>query len=267
MANPAATTLALLLVAAAPAQDPAVAFPSVVTRVGDAEVDWTHMVLVLSEAAQPLPGARSQLEVVEQQARAALGPRMLVAAGRVRIDAESSVLDIIESETRLGKHLDRQSSSWHVTETRYFSTGRVEIDAELDLASWLAPVLYARASREPSEPSPRSRFTGVLVDARGLDAQAALAPRLLSPAGEELYAASRVHEAVARESTPVVYVTDPADPRAVERCGASPLLLRAGSVSERVDLVLTPDDAIRFTATASDALLMEQARVVLVLDP
>ncbi len=266
-------TLALLalsglVVAAATAADAEDnGFAPVTSRAGEATIDWTHMVLSLSEQAQPAPGSHAELQGVEQQARVRLGPRMLEAAHSVRLTHDTTVLDLIDAQTPVGVHLGQESSSWHVAEARYHSSGKVEILAELDLATWLRPASYAGAASGDPPRGDRSSYTGIVVDARGLSAEGALAPRLLSPDGDVLFALDRVHEAVARKHTMVQYVSDPADPLAYGRAGDSPLLLQAERVSADVDLVLTPDDAIRFQTISRDASLLTEAKVVLVLDP
>jgi hypothetical protein len=267
--HPAAPALLALLTLPALAQDmgDTLAFPPVTTEISGATIDWTHMVLSMTEQARPAPGARAELQVVEQQARVQLGPRLLEAAGRVRLDHDTTVRDLIASGSSLGEHLGQESSSWHVAEARYHSSGLVEIQAVLDLATWLRPAAYAGAADGDPPTGERSSFTGIVIDARGLDAEGALAPRVLSPQGEELFDIDRVHEAVARKQTVVQYVTDPADPLAFRRAGDSPLLLRAERAEDGVDLVLTPDDAIRFQTVTRDARLLTEARLVFVLDP
>jgi hypothetical protein len=242
-------------------------FAPVTTRIGQAVVDWTHMELRIEEGAEPVPGSHAELQVVEQQARMSLGPQVLEAAGQVRLNAEKTARDLIASGSPMGEHLGTESSSWHVTEARYHVSGRVEIEAVLDLEEWLRPVAFAGAADGDPPKGERSRFTGIVVDARGLDAEGALAPRLLSAQGAELFSIERVHEGVARERTPVQYVTDPADPLAYQRAGDNPLMLRAERVSSDVDLVLGEDDSVRLRTVSRDARLLMEARVVLVLDP
>ncbi len=242
-------------------------FAHVLTHVQGATIDWTSMRLSIEDQAQPTPGSHTQAQVVEQQARGKLGPRVLEAAGQVRLDADARVRDLIEAQTRLGEHLGQESSSWHVAEARYYTSGRVEITGQLDLGAWLRPVAYARASDDEPPQGENSRFTGVVVDARGLDAQGALAPRVLSSTGQVLYAIEHVHKAVSRKRMPVQYVTDPADPLAYERAGDNPLLLRAVQVESEVDLVLSPEDSVRLQTVSRDVHLLTDALVVLVLDP
>lgn len=249
------------------ADEQAPTFAPVTSSLAGATIDWTHMVLTMSEQSQPAPGSHSELQVVEQQARQRLGPRMLEAAGRVRLDHETTVRDLIDTHTPLGEHLGQESSSWHVAEARYHSSGRVEIDAQLDLATWLRPAAYAGAASGDPPRGERSSYTGIVVDARGLPAEGALAPRLLSSNGQVLYALDQVHESIARKRTAVQYVSDPADPLAYRRAGDTPLLLEAVRVSSNVDLVLSVDDSIRFQTVRRDARLLTEALVVVVLDP
>jgi hypothetical protein len=264
---PLLVAAALGLATAAWADDQGPLFAPVTSQAGEATVDWTHMRLTMAEQAQPAPGSHAELQVVEQQARGRLGPRVLEAAGQVRLDHETTAGDLIASRSSLGEHLGQESSSWHVSEARYHSSGRVEITAELDLATWLRPVAYAGAHSGDPPQGERSRFTGILVDARGLDAEGALAPRLLSAEGDVLFSVERVHEAVARKRSIVQYVSDPADPLAYGRAGDNPLLLRALDVRDDVDLVLTVDDTTRLRTVSRDAYLLTEALVVLVLDP
>lgn len=243
-------------------------FAPVVTAIGGARIDWTSMILRLDGEAEPAAGSYDDLEVVEQEARARLGPQVLEAARQVRVDATTRTVDLLESDSPLGGRLAETSSSWHVSEARYHTSGAVALTAELDLGAWLTPVLRARALEGDLPQAQASNFSGVVVDARGLDAEGALVPRLLSPDGAELFGAGMVAEKVARTLTPVQYVSDPADPRAWQRAGDAPLLLRAASVRDGVDLLLTAQDAVTLQTVASrDTALLARARVVLVLDP
>jgi hypothetical protein len=243
-------------------------FAPVVTEIGAARIDWTAMMLHLDAETAPAPGSHDELEVVEQEARAQIGPQVLDAARQVRVDAATRTGDLLGSETPLGTRLAETTSSWYVSESRYHTSGKVGLTAVLDLGAWLAPVLRARARDAELPATDASNFTGVVVDARGLVTEGALAPRLLSPEGAELYGVDMVLQKAIQGQPPVQYVSDPADPRAWQRAGEAPLLLRAASVRDEVDLVLTAEDSVRLQTVASrDVALLAQARVVLVLDP
>lgn len=244
-------------------------FAPVGTRVGEALVDWTAMTIRASAQARAVGGAHTDLMVVEDQARGRLGPLVLEASRAVVVDAGRTTGDIIGSGSRTGRYLDDQTArAWHVVEARYYTSGRIELDAELDMAGWLRPLLLAGARGAEGTPPQLepTEHTGVVVDARGLDLEGALSPALWSTTGLRLYGLEMMDPRAARERTPVVWVSDPADPRAATRAGARPLLLRAAEIRDRVDVVLPDVEAARLAASSGIARLLSEGRVVLVAD-
>jgi len=242
-------------------------FEAKFTDVGPGRVDWTNCVLHATANADAASGAFGDAPVVEQQARTRLGPAILQTAQEVRISAETKAGDVIARGEAPGRLLDQELSSWQATETRYHASGRIEIDGQLDLLAWLKPVLDTLAAAPVPQGQPHSNTTGVVVDARKLPLQPSIAPLLRAPSAEVLYGVNLMNPVVARKRTPVLYVTDPADPRSVKRAGDDPIFVRATAVSDRVDIVLDPQDAIRLRTTLRDPWIAAEGHVVIVVDP
>ncbi len=264
---PVAAILVGLALGALPARATAPAMPAfegVTEAAGSSTIDWSAGMVRAGSASPAVPGGRV---VAEDQAIRGLAPRLLDGAAAARIDREITVGEILVSGTPLAHRLDGDTpSAWRVVETRYYTSGKVEMEGEFDLAAWLRPWVVARARVESPAPTATTEYTGVLVDARDLHAGAALAPRLLDTGGQILYDVARLDVQTARIRTPVQYVVDPADPRAVQRAGPHPLVVRATEVRDGVDLVLAPDDAARLVTAGAGTRLLSEARVVLVLD-
>lgn len=242
-------------------------FSSKSTRVGPGTVNWSDLVLSASAFAEPAAGAFGEATVIEQQARTRLGPDILQAAQELRITSDISAGDILKSGETQSRLLDQELSSWQVVEARYYASKRIEIDGELDLVAWLKPVLNAMALADVPQGKARSNNTGVVIDARGVSLEPAIAPRILAPSGESIFGIEAMNALVARKRAPVVYVTSPADPRCVRRAGAEPLLVRAVSSKDGVDIVLAPDDAIRMKTTLMDPWIAAEGRLAVVVDP
>ncbi len=151
---------------------------------------------------------------------------------------------------------------WTITETRYHSSGWIELDGVLDARWWLRPVLLSLASTRPVPPLPEAP-TGVVVEARGLDFEPCLAPEIRLADGGYLTRAQAVSEEAARLASPVLYVADPADPRAAERAGAAPVFVRAAS-GGRGRLALEPAGAAELER--GRRALAARGRVVVVID-
>jgi hypothetical protein len=251
----------MLLVSAAWAFDP------VVEELSDgARIDWTALQLEAGATGTP-GGANASLETMEGDARTRLGPRMLALARQVRVTSDRTGGDVLDAGDPVADRLDDNLALWEVTETRYFTSGRVEIDGALPLQAWLRPALASWAKGREEGTTPATTPTGLVVDARGLAVKPAIAPKVEGPGGEVLYAAETLTALAATQRGPVVYVRDPADPAAAKRAGEQPLFVRATATDKGVDLVLSAEDAAAVRKAAETAPFLLGARVVVVVSP
>lgn len=262
--SPLAVALApALLLGAAPA----VAAPPVMRSLSEGTLNWTTLELCSSASESNSSGSMAGYEALEGRARATLGPRMLDLAREVRIDTEHTSGDLMASTQAVADKLDANVSLWEVTEARYYTSGRVDVEVCLPVHAWLRPAL-ARMGTGADRSSPADvPITGLVVDARGLGVEPAIAPEVRDPAGAVLYAAAFMTSFAASQRAPVVYVTDPADPVAVRRAGDQPVIVRAASVADDVNLVLDVPGSVALRKAAGAAGFLAQGTVVIVVDP
>lgn len=244
---------------------PAAAAP-VVETLPEGRIDWSRMVLVVAVQSDQRVGAWTDRRLQEQDAMDRLGPQVRGTAMRVRLTPDTQVTDIVGEEGPMARRISEGADAWVVTEARYREAGSVELVAELDLHRWLKPVLATLARPEPVEEGP-GEFSGLLVDVRGLPFEPCLVPRVLSASGELLFGVQRLYAGVLDAGPPVVYVSDPADPRAVARAGERPLLVRAASVARGGEIQLDPEVGQRVQAAADLPSLASRGRVVIVVGP
>jgi len=253
--------LCLSLTAAALATD--VAFPAVVEARDGGVVNWTDLRLEVTSRSDATRGAWKDRRVQEQDAVDRLAPRMSALAEDVAVTPERSASDVIDGDAELGLRLTEALKDWRVEETRYHATGGVEMDAALDLRTWLRPALasLAVAGEPPERPE---RVTGLVVDARGLPFEPSVAPTVLTADGTAIVRAQLLSEGTLRSRGPVLYVLDPADPRAAARAGGEPLFAQATAVKGGA-LVLAAASPAATDPALSD--LVASGRVVIVMDP
>jgi hypothetical protein len=222
-------------------------------------VDWTRLVVSVDTVArrQGTEGTRA----VEELARRAVDAGIQLGARRIQVDHADTVSELLDGP--LADSMHARMGGWTVTETVYFESGRVGIHAELSLQDLLKPWTVARGLTS-SDRSVATEWTGILIDARGLDVAPAWAPRLLDSAGNVVSDGVLWDDAAVNRS-PAVYVDDPAH-SATTRVGAVPLLLRARD-AVGCDLVLAPEDVARFRSELHDTRLPGDGRVVVVIDP
>lgn len=262
--------MALFLLEAAlavDASDPLASVPDsmggrdVVVEVGSGlAVNWTRMVLVATSTARA-HGAED-VRAVEELARREVQIGMEQGAARVAL-ATGLKLSGVFDDPRLGEALRSRLSRWEVVEAIYGASGQVGLTAELSLQDLFKPwTLHHVRHEPPSEREPR--YTGLVVDARGVDVELAWAPRLRAHDGALLYDGTLWEEEAVTE-IPVVYIADPSHPSAV-RCGAVPMTVRAER-AEASDLFLSSQDSVRFRTALLGARILGEGTIVVVVDP
>jgi hypothetical protein len=227
---------------------------------GGAAVNWTTLTLEVTRVAHPR-GIDASRRVVEHEAGIGLGEAVRSAATHVRLTSDETLGARLGDPT-LGPLIGARVERWSMGETRYATSGRVEVVGSLSLFETLRPWTQSVAIERPEEVR-EPAFTGLLVDARGSGARAAFAPRLLG-VGQVLWDGAMWADAALARS-PVVYVPDPAH-AAVARVGERPLIVHASS-AEGADLVLDELDAVRFRSGFADTGPLRAGTVVVVLDP
>lgn len=228
----------------------------------DGWIDWTSGVLVVETSGDPNTGAWSDAKVAEQAALAQLEARIEEHARNVPYDDDTAASELMGREPWAAA-VEEGATTWQITESRYHSSGRVELRAELDIHTWLRPVLAEQAQAEPSTKTPQ--VTGVLVDAREVRASPCLAPKLLGTSREVVYSSASLTREGASGERPAVWVDDPADAAATDRAGDKPLILIAAAASG-CDIVLDAQGVASLAGLAGTSVLTT-GRVVVVVTP
>lgn len=244
----------------------ALAFDPVIQSLDDGAVDWTNLRLVVYARGGGVTGAMSDFEAAEGDARDKLEPRFQQLARSVRVDRDRRVAALLDAGDAVADRLDSNLSLWEVFEARYLDSGLVELDAALSLQAWLRPALVKMA-RAPERPATVGGASGVVVDARGLSLECAIAPEFVDGEGGHLFGVADMTAHAGSLHGPVIYVRDPADPAAFNRAGDTPIFVAPSATRDGTDLVFGAEASaeLRAAATTSDVFLL--GRVVVVVDP
>ena len=111
-------------------------------------------------------------------------------------------------------------------------------------------------------------FTGVIIDARGLNIQPAMSPRIYDPAGQEIYGTVNVDASFAEEVGVAGYMGTIRAAMALPRVGNHPLVIRAVGTPDRFHryLTLSAEDAQRLLAAHARSRFLEKCAVAIVVD-
>jgi hypothetical protein len=143
---------------------------------------------------------------------------------------------------------------------------RKEADARVQEAGHV-PVPAVAPTDQSGAEAPEISYTGLVVDARGLGLQPALAPRVLSDSGPILYHISDTRFA---ESRGVVGYGKALDQPAAlrDRIGDSPMVLKAIRKQGSSDVVISDDDARRAMSAnlSQNTHFLSDCRVAFLID-
>ncbi|NVI97522.1 hypothetical protein HV824_05230 [Myxococcus sp. AM009] len=247
------------------AKAPKPAAAAVKTVPGAPGVNWEGQVLRATGAGAPDLKASNPGQArlgAERTARQSAVQNLMDQAGRLHISAGRTVADELARE-EVRKRVEAAMGGYKVVARRFFSDSGVELDVEVPLSVLTASLFSPPAADTviPINGAGAKKYTGLVVDARGLGVQPVLAPRLLDDSGKALYGAA----ALANERRAVAAVAawfqslDAA--KKASLVGDKPLVVKAKG-SKGSDLVLASEDA-KALAEANTRFLAE-GRVVIV---
>ncbi len=260
-------------------------------------------VLVAGAGADSLDYTRQSIIVVtletgaiNLQDMAALGSRALQTLKSASYDRDWTVGSYLSSHTLVQRRLERMNLANQRLGTKYLSDGTVSTEYEFPLTGAVlglmlpvtsAPRLLGRTAcptcgqswPEGKEPPPGVKvvpyetgtvpeYTGILIDAKGLEYRPALFPRVVTESGDEVIGADFAKPEQLAQTGLVGCFHDRTQALTSDRIGANPLIVRALSVTgtNSCDLVISQADAARIHGSKSNLDLLSRCRVAFLFD-
>ncbi len=258
--HPVVLTLSLL--AAEPAKsDP----PKSDAAKREGSVDWQGQVIKATGSGAPdmrsLSPAQARLGA-EKAAQLDAFRNLIAQAKGIRISSDKTVGEAMARDEVKGR-VEGVVKGFKVVKKRYYSDQGVEMDVEVPLSGIAQAVLEPASA--PAETvaakATEGRYTGLLVDARGLGVQPVLAPRLLDPSGKVLYAAEMMGPEARKDAVPARYFKSLEQATHAPAVGGTPLLVKAQK-AQGSNLVLADAEARALEQLSSKVLV--EGRVVIV---
>lgn len=206
----------------------------------------------------------------------------------VRVDSITTVKDFTIESDVINTQVDGLVKGGVIVDQQYMSDGTVEVRIRMPLYGNLAQVVIPasiekRKNLKPVEtppapepvvsapaapPAPPIVYTGLVVDARGIQARPAMSPRIFDEDGKEVYSSANVDREYAVSQGMSGYARDLTAAQSNERVTNSPITvkgLRTGGAG-KADIVISNTDARQIRASAENASFMKKCRVMIVLD-
>lgn len=270
-------------------------------------VNWTQQVIRCTGIGAPnpnLPPATQRASALRAAKLDALRNLLEVVKG-VNLTAETSVENAMLVSDVINTRVEGVLKNFQIVDTRYMSSGDVDVDVEVPLTGVLLDALLPQqfgggvlltggqllcpTCGQPwpvGKPVPQdvqliqsgvagtstlaagAVYTGLIVDARGLGVRPAMAPRILDDRGEEIYGSKYVSREYAVDIGMAAYDKDVERARMNERVADNPLIvkgIKAGGPN-KTDVVISSLDATTVHNAAANMNFLQHCKVMFILD-
>lgn len=150
---------------------------------------------------------------------------------------------------------------YKVVARRYFSDSGVELDVEVPLAAISAALIPAQDAAIVLNAEGAKKYTGLVVDARGLGLKPVLSPRLVDAAGKALYGAAVLTDEARGATGVAAWFESLEAARKAALVGDKPLVVKASQL-QGSDLVLNAEGARALTE--ANTRFLAEGRVAIV---
>ena len=245
-------------------------------------VNWQNQIIRATGIGAPnpkMPQAAQRAGALEAAKLAALRNLLQTVKG-VSINSETTVQNAMVENDVINAKVQGIVRNFKIVDTRYMSTGDVEVDVEVPLSGVLTDVLLPAwgtpmpvGQGYPVDQSSYSLpqntvFTGLVVDARGIGLRPAMAPKILDEQGNEVYGTGFVSREYAVQIGVVGYEKELNRAKTNERVADNPIVVKGikASGTNKADVVINNNDAQNIIGAAKNMNFMENCKVMIILD-
>jgi hypothetical protein len=216
--------------------------------------------------------------------------KLLETVKRIQIASKLSVGDIADrNKTVMTQIKEMVYDAEEIEKSRkYMSDGSVEVSLQINLYGGFAQLILPKeiiqietikqlkpgnksSAGKPNSSSERASdiYTGLLVDARSIEATPALVPKLLDENLAEVFGPAFVSREFVVQHGMAAYHTDIQAAKADPRVADHPLIVKALRTDwpSRCNLVISNTDASKLKSASDHLLFLKESRVVIVLSP
>lgn len=251
----------------------------VVQQFDQGSINWsTGKVVAVGIGAPPAKAANmAQARAMARRAAITVARRNLLEISQgVQVDSMTLVKDFTVKSDIIRTSVQGVVRNAQVIDTAYMSDGSVEVTMVMSLGGEFAnvilpppPVGTEFPMPLPGTEMPSSQvYTGMVIDARGLGARPAMAPKIVDESGREIYGSAMVNREFAVQQGMVGYAKDLSAAQGNNRVTDRPVTIKAlrTSGAAKCDVVISDSDAARLTSAAENLSFLQKCRVMVVLD-
>jgi len=198
----------------------------------------------------------------------------------VQIDSQTTVKDFVTESDVINTQVSGMIRGAKTVNKEYLSDGTVEVTVRMPL-SGVAKAIYPKAFADDKKtdqlpppvrvkPTPRGEdiYTGLVIDARGLQARPAMSPKVIDENGKEVYGSLVVNKEYAVQQGISGYARDLTAAQGNARVTNNPITVKGVSAegAGKSDIKISNEDAMKLRSVRENVDFMKKCRVMIVLD-
>jgi len=250
-----------------------------VEKVGQGSVNWSAGYIEAVGIGAPSDksiGKANARPMAMRAAKVDAYRNLLEITKGVQVDSATTVKSFTVESDVINTQVSGLVKGAVVVDQQYMSDGTVEVRLRMPLYGNLAQIIMPLAmAKPPAVPAPAVTapaapvaYTGMVVDARGIQARPAMSPKVFDEDGKEVYGSANVDREYAVQQGMSGYARDLNAAQSNQRVTASPITVKALRTNGpgKSDLIISNADARQIRASAENMTFMKKCRVMVVLD-
>ena len=256
--------------------------PQIVEQIGDkGKINWSEGYIEAVGIGAPPEryiGKPQARPLALRAAKVDAYRNLLETTKGVRIDSATVVKDFTVESDVINAQVEGLVRGAKAVSQDYLSDGTVEVTVRMPMVGGFAQVIIPKALEKKPKVAPPAApagsvpagdvFTGMVVDARWLQARPAMAPKIIDENGKEVYGSMNVDKEFAVQQGMSGYTRDLTAAQSNPRVTKNPVSVK-GIKTEgpgKSDIVIRNADADKIRGAADNMAFLKKCRVMIVLD-
>jgi hypothetical protein len=240
-------------------------------------IDWNKREITATGIGAPnpeMPAVTARPMALQAARTIALRNALEVIKG-IHLTSNTTVENYMVSSDVVSKNVQGFIRSFKESKPKYMSDKTIEVSVTIPMDNKFSETLLAQEIKTlptalpTSNITSSSNFTGLIVDATGLDVMPSMAPKIVDEAGREVYGSAYVSREWAVKWGMAGYAKSTAQARNLkDRIGESPGIIKAQAVkgSNKTDIQISNADAQSISSAAKSMNFLADCRVIIVVD-
>ena len=248
-----------------------------VDKVGQGNINWSAGYIEAVGIGAPPDNLIRKINarpIALREAKANALHNLLEIIKSVQVDSAISIKDFTAGSDIVDTQVKALVKGAIITDYQYMSVGTAEVRLTMplygNLAKIIIPLTMSMALPIPSASKVPEHVvcTGLVIDARGIQARPALLPRIFDEDGNEIYGSANVDVEYAMKEGMSGYSRDLMAAQSNQRVGTNPITVKAlrSSGAGKSDMIISNADAQKVRSSAVRASFLKQCNVMIVLD-